>query len=170
MKNYKWTLIGLALAIILYLIVIVLNLDLFEALTSALESAEYYEIDEIIIPLLILIVFIFFDYIRKKRLIKIEREKIKIYKAMMSSSYRILNNYQLQMHYFKMAADNTPGFDPVVLSLYETVIKRGSEQIKALGSINNIDEESILATVAPKSNPQTDPQQDSTEDKEIPSR
>ncbi len=163
MKNYKWTLIGTALAVTLYVIVIVFNLDLFEVLTRTFESVERYEIDEIIIPLFILIIFTFIDYIRKKRRLKLEHEKIKIYKAMMSSSYRILNNFQLQMHYFKMAADNTPGFDPVVLSLYETVIKEGSAQIKALGSITNIDEESILATVEPKSSSQATPQHEKTE-------
>ena len=43
--------------------------------------------------------------------IKLENAKLRIYKAMLSSSHHILNNFIYQMDIFKITAEDTPGFD-----------------------------------------------------------
>ncbi|MCK4837816.1 MAG: hypothetical protein KAS94_03380 [Desulfobulbaceae bacterium] len=79
---------------------------------------------------------------------KSEMEKIKVYKAMIHSTHHILNNFLNQMMIFKLTAEETPGFDYDVLSLYEKIIEDASIQIDALSSITNIDEISIRESVA----------------------
>ncbi len=80
---------------------------------------------------------------------KSEREKIKIYKAMIQSTHHILNNFLHQMTIFKLTAEDTPGFDHKVLSLYEQIIGNATRQIAALSNITDIDEKSIRASIAP---------------------
>jgi predicted PurR-regulated permease PerM len=86
---------------------------------------------------------------------KSEKEKIKIYKAMIKSTHHILNNFLNQMMIFKLTAEDTPGFDHNVLSLYEKIIEDATTQIDALSSITTIDEISICTSVAPQPNTQS---------------
>ena len=84
---------------------------------------------------------------------KSEREKIRIYKAMIQSTHQILNNFLHQMTIFKLTAEDTPGFDHKVLALYEQIIEDATRQIAALSNITDIDEKSIRASIAPQAKP-----------------
>ena len=150
MKQYKLTIVGLGLAFTIASISILFDIDFFEKVMELIESLESFEIDEFIIPLFILLIFSLLDQIRRQNLQKIENEKIKIYEAMMFSTHHILNNFLNNMQLFKMTAEDTPEFDPEVLSLYDLVIKDASTQIEELGNITTIDETSIHASVTPK--------------------
>lgn len=152
MKNYRLTILGLVISVITWIVTIVFELDLFERMHSVLEDVEEYEIDELIIPLLIFSFFTLADSIRRRRYKAVEREKIKIYRAMMASTHHILNNFLNQMQLFKMTADRTPGFSPEVLSLYEQIIKEASSQIESLGNITSISESEIENSILPKTN------------------
>ena len=77
---------------------------------------------------------------------------------MIESTHHILNNFLNQMMIFKLTAEDTPGFDHNVLSLYEKIIEDASTQIDTLSSITNIDEISIRASVAPQPNTQSSTQ------------
>ena len=150
MKNNKLTLIGLTLAITFYLYTVIFHVDLFEIVISILESKEKFELDELIIPVVIYCTFAMWDLLRERKLVKLESEKVKIYTAMLSSSHHILNNFLNQMQLFRITAAKTPGFPPEVISMYDSIMKDAQTQIKALGNITNIDEKSILESVAPK--------------------
>ncbi len=150
MSKYKLSFIGLALASAVLFISLAFKVDIFESIIEHLSILERHEADEFIIPLAILALFALLDQNRRQRLDHVEIEKIKIYKAMLSSTHHILNNFLNQMLLFKMAAEDTPGFDPEVLALYDEIIKGASLQIAALGSIGQIDETTIFASVAPK--------------------
>ena len=151
MNNYKLTLIGLALSVIVFLFTIISGADIFEQFLGALEKFERFEIDEILIPVVIFGVFASIDMVRRLKANQMEREKIKIYEAMISATHHILNNFLNQMQLFKMTAEETPDFDPEVLSLYDQIIGETSTQIGALSSITRIDEVSISTSVLPES-------------------
>ena len=51
MKNYKLTLIGLSISLVVYLSTIISGIDLFERLIVIMEDFEDYEIDEFFIPI-----------------------------------------------------------------------------------------------------------------------
>ena len=170
MNKYKLTLIGMAIAVVVFFSAIIFDVDLFEMVIMSFESVERFEIDEVIIPIVIFGIFTFFDQIRRRRNHKIELEKIRIYKAMMSSAHHILDNLLNDMQSFKVIAENTPEFDPEVLSLYEKTIEDTSVQIDALGNITSIDEASIHASVATKMNSQPSTQQSAAANAEKPRR
>lgn len=155
-KNYLLTLIGLVLSIAFFLVSLIFGLDTFEALTGVLTGLEEYEADELFLSIVILCVFASLDALRRRRRRKIETEKLKIYKAMLSSTRHILNNFLNQMLLFKLTADKSPDFDPNVLKLYDQIIENAMEEIKALGEISEINESAIEASVTPKSAPHND--------------
>ena len=151
MKQYKLTLLGLVVSLGTLLFSVILNLDLFESFIGYLNAMEAYELDEIIIPFFIFGLFAFFDALKRRKEYSIEREKLKIYKAMLSSSHHILNNFLNQMQIFQITAEDTPGFDPDVLKRFNRIMKNTSEQIAELGAITIVDEKSIYRSVAPGS-------------------
>ncbi len=147
MNKYKLTCIGLVLSIFIYVIAIVLELKLFEKIITLLASIEQFEFDEIIIPLLVFFVFLFIDTQQNAKKVKMENAKLNIYKAMLSSSHHILNNFIYQMDIFKITAEDTPGFDVKVLAFYEDIISNAAHQINSLSNLTTIDEFSIRTSV-----------------------
>ena len=105
------------------------------------------EIDEMIIPLLLFFVFLFIDVYRRSKKVQVENAKLGIYKAMLSSSHHILNNFIYQMDIFKMTAEDTPGFDAKILAFYEDIISNTSDQIHSLSNLSIIDEYNIRSSV-----------------------
>ncbi len=151
MRRYKLTWIGLAIAIGIGVVANIFDWDPFDYLIHFFDSVEHYEIDEIFIGGIIFLVFMSIDLVRLQRNQKVEHEKLKVYRAMISSSHHILNNFLNQMQLFKITAENTPGFDQDVLSLYDTIMKEATDQIKALSSVNELSEKNIQESVMPKS-------------------
>ncbi len=147
MNNYKLTLIGLVVSILFYVTTIFLELDLFEQIIVFLSSFDYFKLDEIIIPVLIFFGFFVLDTWRNNKKVQVENAKLNIYKAMLSSSHHILNNFMYQMDIFKITAEDTPGFDEKVLSFYEDIVDNASHQIDSLSSLTTIDEFSIKTSV-----------------------
>ncbi|MDY8136407.1 hypothetical protein [Aquimarina sp. 2201CG5-10] len=147
MNKYKLTLIGLVLALFVYVTSIALELDLFERFLALMSSLEPYEIDELIVPLVIFFLFLFIDTHQRSKKIEIENAKLNIYKAMLSSSHHILNNFIYQMDIFKLTAEDTPGFDAKILAFYEDIINNTADQINSLSNLSTIDEYSIRTSV-----------------------
>lgn len=147
MNNYKITIIGLLVSMSTYYTAIFLEIDLFEQLLLLLAALKHYDFDQLIIPLLIFSVFLVLDMRRRAKKIKLENAKLNIYKAMLSSSHHILNNFIYQMDIFKITAEDTPGFDAKILAFYEDIISNTSHQIHSLSNLSNIDEYSIRTSV-----------------------
>ena len=150
MHEYKFTIIGLVLAVGIYATTFAFKIDLFEMTHELINSLERFEVDEFLIPLFILSLFTMYDQNRRQKLRQIEYEKIKIYKAMLASTHHILNNFINQMQLVKIEAQRTPDFNPKILSIYDSVIKNATMQIEALGSVTKVDEDSIQESVLPK--------------------
>ena len=76
--------------------------------------------------------------------------KLKIYTAMVSSTNHVLNNFLNKMYLFKITAEDIPEFPSDVLELYDHIVDEASAQIESLGSVTELDESSIRASVAPQ--------------------
>ncbi len=146
-----WTGVGIGLLVLV--LSKLYDLDPFDRLADFFETVEQYELDEFFIAVLIVLVFFAADLLLKERKRKIEHEKVKVYKAMVSSAHHVLNNFLNQMLLFKITAEDTPGFDKEVLDLYDVVMEEAKEQISALSSITEVSEERIKEAVRPKSGP-----------------
>jgi hypothetical protein len=148
-NRYKWTTTGFVLMLILWGCAAGFNLDLFESLAGCLSRLERYELDELILPLLVFYTFAMADLSRRHDSLRIEAEKLKIYRKMVKAVFHIMNNFLQKMLVFKMKAENTAGFDPDALKLYDRIIQETNDQIQALGSLEKPDEELIEKIIKP---------------------
>lgn len=156
MRTYRRTLIGLCVSITIFLATLAGDLDLFERFASLLDEAEAFEIDELVIPVFIFGAFAIWDFAQKRKKAQLELEKVKVYKAMLTSTHHILNNFLNQMQLFRLTAESTPDFDPEVIQFYDQILADTVQQIEALSSITNVDETAIWASIAPKDAPTAD--------------
>jgi hypothetical protein len=152
MKRYKWTITGFVLMLILWGCSAKFNLDVFESLAAFLNRFEHVELDELLLPVLVLYTFTLADLSRRHDALRIEAEKLKIYRKMVSAVCHIMNNFLQKMLAFKLAAENTKDFDPEALKLYDLTIKDAAEQIKVLGSLERPDEDLIDKAIQPVKN------------------
>ena len=150
MKEYKLTLLGLAVSATMTFVVIVFELELFEKFIAMLHELEHFEIDELLIPLVVFLIFVVVDMSRRYNKHKVEVEKVKIYQAMIFSTQHVMNNFLNQMQLFKMKAETTPEFDKEVLKLYDRVIEDAQTQIDGLSSLSQVTEKKIKEAVEPK--------------------
>lgn len=150
MKNYLYTILGGCVALLIYLLSVIFNIELFEALITFLDELEHFEVDELLIPILVFVGFFIFDLLRRNKSNQVNKEKVKIYRAMVQSTHHVLNNFLNQMLIVKMKAESTPGFDPKVLKIYDKIVEDAQEQIRSLSNITHISEESIHDSVRPK--------------------
>ncbi len=147
MNKYRLTLIGLVLSIFIYFTSTFLELNLFQQVVSLLNSIQELKLEGIVIPFIIFSIFVIYDIRQRVKKVKMENAKQNIYKAMLSSSHHILNNFIYQMDLFKITAEDTPGFDSKVLAFYEDIISDASDQIDSLSNLTSIDEFSIRSSV-----------------------
>ena len=149
LANYTLTLLGLLLAVALYVTSLVVGLDLFEAFVALLEVHEQNEFDELLFPLLILLLFTVADMRRRsnRRKAQAHMEKLKVYRATVHASHDILNDFISQMHAFKITAENTPGFSTHILAMYDEVIEDANKKLRDLGRLDEVSEESIRDSV-----------------------
>ena len=150
MKHYPLTVLGLALSALVFAGALAFDLDLFEHTLQFLQSIEHFEADELVIPLLIFMPFFLVDTLRRNRHHRIEHEKAEIHRAMVRSTHHVLNNFLNQLQWFKMVAEDTPGFDRKVLELYDHTIHDAARQVRAMGNIRCIDSAAIEEAVAPR--------------------
>lgn len=146
MKNMKFIWIGLTISVLLYLTTVFLQLDLFERAAEVLGSLELFEIDELIIPLIIFSMFALAHVFSQVKKVKIDAEKAKIYTAMLASTYQILNQLIDQMQLVRVAAKASSELDQDAIVKLDAVISEATMQIEKLSKISNIDAASILAS------------------------
>lgn len=143
MKIYKWTITGLILAVLVLLAHLTFKLDLFESICLSLAGMDEFEIDEILIAVLIALSFSILDLINIKKDRKVKEARESIYKAMVQASDHILKNCLNQMLIIKYAAEETPDFNPEVLKSFDAIVDQAVAQLEALGEIENVDEDAI---------------------------
>lgn len=147
--HYRLTFYALCFSAGYFVVVVFFGIDIFELFVAALVGLEHLNVDEFVIPAVLLVVAVQADAARRNRADLIEVEKAKIYRAMIASVQHVLNNFLNQMQLFKLTADRTPGFDQRVLALYDQVIGDAVTQLRALASITRLDEGAIKDAVAP---------------------
>lgn len=150
MERYRFTLLGCVLVIIFLFFEFYWRFDFFEHALVFLEEFEEYELDEFIIPVLVLGGFFFLDLLRWARKAKIEEQKAEMYRVMTKSAQHVLNNFLNQVQLFRMAAEDDQGVPPDILKEFDASYKEAVSSVKSLSSVNEMTPEAIWKSVAPK--------------------
>jgi hypothetical protein len=93
-KRYPYAFAGLAAGIVLFVLASALNLDVFEELVALIHRGEAYELDEFIIPLILLAIGICCDFVSISLATKKEQEKLGIYNQM---NEEVMNEISLHL-------------------------------------------------------------------------
>jgi len=134
----------------MYLITGITQTDYLTAYIQFLTGLESRHLDTLVFPISILFAFSIAQLLINRRYEIIEAERAEIYRAMLRSTHHVLNNFLNNMMLFKLTAEATPEFPRDIVDLFDQVIRDASAQVQSLSTIDKIDAESILDSVAPK--------------------
>ncbi len=133
----------------MYLITGITQTDYLTAYIQFLTGLESRHLDTLVFPISILFAFSIAQLLINRRYEIIEAERAEIYRAMLRSTHHVLNNFLNNMMLFKLTAEATPEFPRDIVDLFDQVIRDASAQVQSLSTIDKIDAESILDSVAP---------------------
>ncbi|MBO3697413.1 hypothetical protein [Roseivirga sp. E12] len=145
--TYRYSLIGLFLAIILLFATICFDLDLFEKLVELTIQIEFLEIDEFILPIVLFLSGCSLNLIRIARKRYLQNQRIEVYKNMMLASNHVLKTCMNQMMLVRLAAEETPDFDPEMIKLFDRIVASSKDQLEALGKIENLSIDAIWQSI-----------------------
>lgn len=100
-SEYKFTLIFGSVGFLMFLVAYLFNLDLFEKIIVLLEKLEKFEIDEIILSILILFVGLAIDTYRRLVRFKVQDAQRKVLIGVMINVNHVLRNFLNTLYYFK---------------------------------------------------------------------
>ena len=152
MWGYKYTFVAVVMSCVLYVNLLYWNVDLFEYLLHYLHKLEHYELDELILPIFIIAIALSLDFHVRRNVVRIQSEKEKMYRTVLSASNHILNNFITRMQLFKCEAHRVDGFNRKMLAHYDDVVDEASLKIRELAAIKRVSEENIEDLVYPRAN------------------
>jgi len=141
-RNYKYILIGLPLCVFGYGITVAFDLDFYEKVTFFLMSLEMYELDDLILWMLIFSVFAIVNIVcilEKKELLKSK----KIYDSMLYASNHILRNFVNQAQILKIQAEESKDIDKSAIKMFNDATDEAKKLVKKLSEIDSIKKENI---------------------------
>lgn len=152
MKKYKFTVTVLLIAIVFWFFDSAIHYFIYKEPQFELMPDDFNELWMRIVIILLLILFgMYADYFSRKMLNKEKQlEAFRIYKSMINATHHVLNNHLQQMKYFKIEALKCRDFDKEIIEEFDNAIADTSGLINKLSQIENITEENIWASVAPK--------------------
>ena len=78
-----------------------------------------------------------------------EEEKLNTFNALIAATHHILNNFTYKMTYFRVKMEDSHAFDDEVFELFDEMIESTTEQVNQLGSISDINPDSIEQSTYP---------------------
>ena len=150
MRRYRFTLLGGVLVAVFLFFEFYWRFDLFEQTLAFLEEFEEYELDEFIIPILVLGGFFFVDLLRQVRKAKVEEQKAEVYRAMTRSAQHVLNNFLNQVQLLRMAAEDAQAVSPDIIEEFDASYEEAVNSVKSLSSVSEMTPEAIWKSVAPR--------------------
>ena len=98
----------------------------------------------------LMITFGFFADYHVNKIHNKDVEKHGVYRAMLSATNHILNNFLNNMILFRAEAEKSKDFDRKLLKLYDQVIIDTTDQINSLDNIQEVNKDVITKTFKPK--------------------
>lgn len=138
--NLRATFIALALAFVLLVLTYTLQPDAFEQLSSRIRALEEFEADELVLGVAIVMLGMFVDTfrmrLRKDR--EIDRERMQVFRATMSTVHDLVNNALNSMQLLRFEADDSKTLSPEALALFDSIVQTTAQQLTLLGSVEEI--------------------------------
>ena len=140
--RFKYSLYLLVCGIILSAINIYFNHDLFEMFVAFVHQYEAYDLDELLLLAIPLLVGLVIDLVNEKQRKQhlIDEERLKTLKATMNTVHDINNNFLNAMVYFVSEARDNKQLTDDSIEEVDKLIYKTAEQLKLLGNITHTNE------------------------------
>lgn len=144
LSRYTITFIALGIAILAYILPMVFGFDLFHLVAEQVSHLrlEGYEVNALIIPLVIIAVGQGFDFIRlwidKKRQQELNAQRLKAMRATMATVDDLVNNLLNNLVYVRYRAEQCDVFGPKLAKDLDDQIKMTMEKLHKLKNIETI--------------------------------
>ncbi|MBV7332636.1 hypothetical protein KFU94_31290 [Chloroflexi bacterium TSY] len=129
MKQYRFTLVMLIFAAVLYIVGVQLELDLFERF-------ERWEVDEMLVSVLIVCVGYGADLVTKMYQFEIEQRNRALFNETMRSVLHLLNNFLQSVYLLTFEAKKHDVLNQQKIEHLESLIARTSEQLNKLAKLS----------------------------------
>lgn len=150
MKQYRFTLVMLIFAAVLYIVGVQLELDLFERFVALLERFERWEVDEMLVSVLIVCVGYGADLVTKMYQFEIEQRNRALFNETMRSVLHLLNNFLQSVYLLTFEAKKHDVLNQQKIEHLESLIARTSEQLNKLAKLSTLELDHIRAFSDPE--------------------
>ncbi|NCF25263.1 MAG: hypothetical protein GWP60_12045 [Gammaproteobacteria bacterium] len=150
MDRYKFTLLGIGLAVVYWFAESVIHRFVYADEFLEVVPSDINEFWMRLSMVLLIVAFGAFADNRARRIAASEREKREVFIATVRSTQHILNNLmnQLQLMFFDLEKEHC--LESETRKLLERSIREGKEQVERLSSVSDISGESIEESVRPQ--------------------
>lgn len=140
--RFRNTLYLCLLGILFVALNIFFDLDLFEQFVAFVHQYEAYDVDEIILITVPLMIGLLVDLINEKhrKTHAIEHERLRAFKATMNTVHNINNNFLNNLEYFVSEARKNKQLDDDLIEEMDRLIFETADKLKQLGDINHTKE------------------------------
>jgi hypothetical protein len=138
--NLRVTAIALLVAGLSYILSYGGMIEVFEHIADSLHALEEYEVDEIVVGVVILIVGVLVDSFRisRRKQEAMRQERMRIFQATMATVHDLVNNALNNLQLLRMEAEEINALRPESLELFDAVVHSTAKQLTLLGSVEEI--------------------------------
>jgi hypothetical protein len=150
MKRYKFTLLGLGLALLYWFVESVIHRFVYAEEFFEVVPSDVNEFWMRLLIVVLIVVFGGFADNRARRIKASEKEKHEVFIATVRSTQHILNNLMNQMQLAFLDLEKEHCLENETTRLLEKSIREGKELVQRLSSVSEISSESIEKSVRPQ--------------------
>ncbi|MBS7807366.1 hypothetical protein [Variovorax sp. PCZ-1] len=100
-KRFPYAFAGLVSGLVLFVLAAALDLDVFEELVTLIHKGEALEIDEFVIPIMLVAFGICCDFVSTSVVMKKEQEKLEVYNKMSNEVMEEISNHLTKLLEFR---------------------------------------------------------------------
>jgi uncharacterized membrane protein len=146
-KKYPWTIISIVVTIILYVLIITIDFEIFEVIIEWMQALEDYEVDEIFLAIVLILLGLSTDLRRSLTTAqseqKVAEERLSIFQATMRTVHDLLGNFLNSLQLFKMEAEDSKAMSPETLKRFDDEIFSVANTLHRLGDIDVVVQKEI---------------------------
>jgi hypothetical protein len=140
-RDYRTTCACAFVGAALYVLSLVFDIDIFEALLKLLRNHEHAEADEIVIAAVLTTAGLIADLVRMRlrrdHELEVQRQRLRVLKATMRTVQDIVNNALNGLVLMRLEGESGKPLDRESLRLMDSIIYETSQKLKELGDLDD---------------------------------
>ena len=149
LARFKAPKVAALVGVFIWFLTFFTGVEIFESIIELLERLEFYEIDEITVGLILVLVGVTIDSLsikrQRERRVEIFQQRLRVLHATMRTVQDIVGNFLNQLQLFRMQAETCKDFPPESVRELDSMIHETASRLKAIGDLESTPEKEISA-------------------------